>query len=61
MTTLGQIAAKFEAVHLRRARGGRWALAGFLYQFQDSLLRFFQPIAEGKRPDFAIFDSLTGR
>ena len=59
MTTLDQIATKFEAVHSRRARGGRWALAGFLYQFQDSLLRFFQPIAEGKPPEPAVFESLS--
>ena len=59
MTTLRDITAKFEAAHPKRARGGRWALAGFRYQFQDSLLRFFQPIVEGKPPEFAIFDSLS--
>lgn len=59
MTKLNAIVKDFAKIHRRRATGGRWALAGFHFQFYDSLLRFFQPVAVGQAPDMAVFDSLS--
>ena len=55
MTQLNEIVMDFAKRYPRRAKGGRWALAGFHFQFYDSLLRFFQPVAVGQAPDMAVF------
>ena len=58
MSQLYSIVRDYYATNPRRASGGRWALAGFHFQFFDSLLQFFRPITEGRAPAHAVFDLL---